>query len=65
MRLHPSLPAPKLTHPHPHSHQTTQQGNSAKVVFEERAAAERAVKAYEFDQDMRVTIPQDKKYRCV
>lgn len=35
------------------------------MVFEERAAAERAVQAYEFDQDMRVTIPQDKKYRCV
>lgn len=47
------------------THQTNKQGNSAKVVFEERAAAERAVQAYEFDQDMRVTIPQDKKYRCV
>lgn len=35
------------------------------MVFEERAAAERAVTGYEFDQDMRVTIPQDKKYRCV
>jgi hypothetical protein len=33
------------------------------VVFEERAAAERAVQAYEFDEETRVTIPQDKKYR--
>lgn len=60
-----------LTHHIPqHTHTLRQQqqlkkGNAAKVVFEERAAAERAAQAYEFDQDMRVTIPQDKKYRYV
>ncbi len=35
------------------------------MVFEERGAAERAVQAYEFDADMRLTIPQDRRYRCV
>jgi hypothetical protein len=40
-----------------------EQGNAARVVFKERAAAEAAVAAYELSQDMRVTIPADKKYR--
>lgn len=33
------------------------------IKFEKREAAEAAVKAYELNDDMRVTIPADKRYK--
>jgi hypothetical protein len=39
------------------------QGNSATIKFDKREAAEAAVKAYEVNDDMRVTIPADKRYK--
>lgn len=38
-------------------------GNTATIIFDERSAAERAVAAYEFDANMRLSIPADRKYK--